>query len=270
VERVSELTPRFLEKWFIMRMFVPTLAALILSGVSAGTAEEQRKADQQPKECRRAVGEITIDGRGNEEAWKHAQVIDGFRVPWQNRDARTATKARLLWDDDNLYFLAEMEDADLYADVKEDNGMLWTNDVFELFFKPDDKQLGYYELQANPAGAILNMYLPSRGSGAYQRWKVGQKFDRTVKVQLDGTLNDFGDRDRGWTAEGRFGWSGFKHTGGAPKPGDVWRYSLCRYDYSVAFERHELATTSPITNGDFHAYEQFGRLRFVGDSKSDE
>ena len=231
---------------------------------SVGRTQDDATAKDAPKECRWAGTKITIDGQGDEPAWQHAQVIDGFRVPWQNRDARTSTKARLLWDDENIYFLAEMEDADLYADIREDNGMLWTNDVFELFFKPSDEQRGYYELQANPTGAILNMYLPSRGSGAYQRWKVGQKFDRTVKVRLDGTLNDIGDRDRGWTAEGRFAWSGFKPTGGAPRAEDVWRYSLCRYDYSIDFERQELSTTSPITSGDFHAYEQFGRLRFVG------
>lgn len=238
------------------------LVAILATSSNPCLADE----NQPPRECRRAEGKITVDGRSDERAWSKAQLIDGFRVPWQqNRASRTGTKARLLWDDDNLYFLAEMEDADLYADVKEDNGMLWTNDVFELFFKPDDNQRGYYELQVNPTGAILNMYLASRGSGAYQRWKDGPKFDRTVKVELAGTLNDYTDTDQGWTAEGRFAWSGFRHTGGVPKAGDIWRYSLCRYDYSVQFERAELSTTSPITGGDFHSYEQFGKLRFVGD-----
>ena len=85
------------------------------------------------------------------------------------RKARSATKARLLWDSDYLYFCAEMEDVDLYADVKEHNGMCWTNDVFELFFKPHEDKLGYYEFQVNAANTQLEMFLPSRGAGAAHR-----------------------------------------------------------------------------------------------------
>ena len=65
-----------------------------------------------------------------------------------------ATKARLLWDREYLYFAAEMDDSDLYADVKDRDGMTWNNDVFELFFKPADDKPGYYELQVNAAGTI--------------------------------------------------------------------------------------------------------------------
>src|SRR5437016_403661 len=86
-------------------------------------------------ECRWAAGTVRIDAQINETAWDKAQVLENFAVYWQNRKAKTATKARLLWDHRKLYFMAEMEDSDLYADVTEPNGMIWTNDVFELFLK---------------------------------------------------------------------------------------------------------------------------------------
>ena len=50
--------------------------------------------------------------------------------------SRTATTAKLLWDREYLYFFADMEDADLFADITEHDGNLWNNDVFELFFRP--------------------------------------------------------------------------------------------------------------------------------------
>src|SRR6516165_980675 len=126
------------------------------------------KAPPTEFECRWATGKITIDGKADEEAWKNAQLIDTFYLPWlgkKARPARTATKAKLLWDREYLYFFADMEDTDLYADVKEHDGMTWNNDVFELFFKPADDKPGYYEFQVNAAGTIMDMFLPRRGAG---------------------------------------------------------------------------------------------------------
>jgi len=88
--------------------------------------------------------------------------------PWLGKNARwakTATKAKLLWDREYLYFFADMEDTDLYADVTEHDGMTWDNDVFELFFKPANDKPGYYEFQVNAAGTIMDMFLPRRGAG---------------------------------------------------------------------------------------------------------
>src|SRR5947207_707792 len=92
-------------------------------------------------ECRWKTTDVKIDGQLDEAAWQKAQALTDFAVFWQNRKPATATKARLLWDDQYLYFSADMEDADLYADVKEFNGITWENDVFELFFKPSADKL---------------------------------------------------------------------------------------------------------------------------------
>src|SRR5689334_12529559 len=54
------------------------------------------KAPLTAFECRWARGPIAIDGQADEPAWKHAQVIDNFSLPWlgkKARAARTATKA---------------------------------------------------------------------------------------------------------------------------------------------------------------------------------
>jgi hypothetical protein len=215
-------------------------------------------------ECRWANGPIKIDGKADEVAWENAQVLKDFAVFWEKRKPKTATQARLLWDDNYLYFTAEMEDTDLYADVKERNGMTWTNDVFELFFKPAENKLAYYEFQVNAANTPLELFFPSRGSGGYQRFARLTKFGMESAVSLNGTLNHWEDKDIGWTVEGRIPWTAFTAAGGRPKAGDKWRFSLCRYDYSAAFERPELSSTSPLTVSDFHRYEDFGVLTFIG------
>src|SRR5690349_18839934 len=50
-------------------------------------------------ECRWTDTPIKLDGKADEEAWKHAQTIDHFYLPWlkdKTRPAKTATKAKLL------------------------------------------------------------------------------------------------------------------------------------------------------------------------------
>ncbi|MBI3823495.1 MAG: PQQ-dependent sugar dehydrogenase, partial [Planctomycetes bacterium] len=187
--------------------------------------------------------------------------------PWlgdKARPAKTKTKAKLLWDRDYIYFFADMEDADLYADIKEHNGMLWYNDVFELFFKPAEDKPGYYEFQVNAAGAVLDLFLPRRGAGGYERFKNETKFHVDAKVHLRGTLNKWTDRDDGWSVEGRIPWTDFVKTGGRPERGEKWKFALCRYDYSVDFEGPELSTCAPLKKPNFHAFEDYATLTFVG------
>lgn len=251
----------------------PGVMALMFLGNSSGSSADKPPAPKEPPtefECRWTDGPITIDGKIDEEAWKHAQLIDHFYLPWLGKNARkgrTATKARLLWDREYLYFSADMEDTDLYADVKEHDGILWENDVFEMFFKPAQDKPGYYEFQVNAAGAVLDMFIPRRGSGGYRRYKSDGDFHIDAKVHLDGTLNDWRDKDKGWSVEGRIPWKDFLRSGGRPEPGERWKFSLCRYDYSVDFEGPELSTCAPLKTKsvpDFHYHEDFATLRFVG------
>jgi uncharacterized repeat protein (TIGR03806 family) len=234
------------------------------TGPGGGSA---RQKPPSAFECRWAPNPIKITGKGTDPAWKNAQAIDHFYVPWlgdKARPAKTKTKAKLLWDREYLYFFADMEDADLYADIKEHNGMLWFNDVFELFFKPAEDKPGYYEFQVNPAGAVLDVFFPRRGAGGFERFKNQTKFHVDAKVHLRGTLNDWTDKDDGWSVEGRIPWSDFVKTGGRPEVGEKWKFALCRYDYSVDFEGPELSTCAPLTKPNFHAFEDYATLTFVG------
>jgi len=209
-------------------------------------------------ECRRAATPIKLDGVLSEEAWTRAQAVDTFAS--RGNKPRTRTEVRFAWDDNYLYFSAELEDHDLYADVIQRNGMTWTNDVIELFLKPSTQKLGYYEFQVNPLNTPLELYFPSRGAGGYQRFAPITRLGMETAVKLDGTLNRWEDDDRGWTAEWRIPWSAFFAAGGRPKPGDMWRFAACRYDYSKDFEHEELSSTS---DPGFHTYESYAELRFV-------
>lgn len=248
-------------------------ALLLAAGCVEGEKDKGDKGDK-PKpngdppavrsaECRWAEGPIKIDGIINEVAWDKAELLENFPVFWQKRKAKTATQARLLWDRNYLYFVAELEDADLYADVKEHNGMTWHNDVFELFFVPSKDKLAYYEFQVNPLNTQLELFFPSRGAGGYGRFKGAGRMGLESAVKLNGTLNKWDDTDKGWVVEGRIPWTAFKPTGGRPEEDEVWRFALCRFDYSAALDNPELSSTAPLTQPSFHRYEDYGELKFV-------
>lgn len=247
------------------------LSTAIAVGLSLSLPGSTLRADQAtaPFECRWADGEIVIDGKPDDASWSKAALMEGFSLPWLGeaaRPAKTATQARLLWDRENLYFFASMDDSDLYADVNEPDGVTWENDVFELFLKPADDKPGYYEFQVNAAGAVMDMFLPQRRSGGYRRFKGDAVFHVEAKVSLKGTLNRWQDRDAGWSVEGRIPWLDFLRTGGRPGNGDAWKFALCRYDYSVDFEGPELSTCAPLKSQppDFHHHEDYATLIFQG------
>ena len=243
--------------------------------VSLSIASETIAADAAPTvvECRWTDEPIVIDGRDDEAAWRSAAVIDDFRVPGPaGGKPKTATKAKLLWDREYLYFFAEMEDHDLFADITEHNGRLWMNDVFELFLKPADDKPGYYEFEVNPAGATLELYFPSRDSGGYERFKDKTKIQLKAAVKLRGTLNRHDGKGEGWSVEGRIRWRDFAPTAGRPNIDEVWKFAFCRGDITIGSPgkepgkqaRNELSSNAPLTKPSFHEYEDYVPLRFVG------
>jgi glucose/arabinose dehydrogenase len=243
------------------------LAIQALVFASPGVAQQPEKGTF---ECRWAVAAPVIDGELNDPVWKSAALIDQFTLPWlrdKERPAKTATRARLLWDHDYLYFSAEMDDADLFADVTEHDGKTWDNDVFELFFKPAEDKTGYFEFQVNAANTIFDCFLPKRSFEDFDRVKKANEFHIDAKVKRNGTLNQRDDRDTGWTVEGRIPWMDFFPAGGRPVVNENWKFALCRYDYSVGFDGPELSTSAPLKSSptpNFHSVEDYAPLKFVG------
>src|SRR5207245_10074879 len=98
----------------ILVIGVPLIVALGHLGPNAARPAAGEK-DEPPAvraaECRLATGSIKIDGILDEAAWEKAELLKDFAVYWDHRPAKTATKARLLWDETYLYFAAEMEDS---------------------------------------------------------------------------------------------------------------------------------------------------------------
>jgi uncharacterized repeat protein (TIGR03806 family) len=206
---------------------------------------------------------IVIDGKGDDAAWQRATVIDRFVMPWANdKKPAHATRAKLLWDREHFYFLAEMDDPHLTTRPTEHNGRVWEQDCFEIFLKPAPDKPGYYEFEVSPANATLELFIPSRDKGGYNEFKDKHPFKFETAVTLRGELNQ-PKPGGGWIVEGRIRWADLAKTGGRPAVNEVWQYALCRVDFHDLMKPPELSTTAPLTKPGFHRHEEYGRLRFA-------
>ena len=125
-----------------------------------------------------------------------------------------------------------MTDSDVKAYGTHRNDVLWDGDVFEMFLKPSAERPEYFEFQANPRGLVFEMAFAGRGRHSAVFDKGPVLGNKAVAV-VDGTLDHPGDKDRGWTVEGRIPWTAFALTGAKPKPGDSWLFAICRYDHGA-------------------------------------
>jgi len=187
----------------------------------------------------RASAPLAVDGKLDEADWDKAEWTEDFidiEGPAKPRP-RFRTRAKLLWDDDYLYFAVEMEEPDLWATLTERDSVIYQDNDIELFIDPEGTTHRYMELEINQHGTPWDLLLskPYRDAErvAYNGWDIhGLKIGRS----LHGTLNQPGDRDQGWTVEVAVPWRALRESYGAPlkpKSGEQWRLNFSRVEWKT-------------------------------------
>jgi hypothetical protein len=210
----------------------------------------------------RLKGELRIDGRLDEPAWRAAASTGRFVDVRSGHAAKGpfGAEARLVYDASFLYLGMSVEDVDLQGGFSPaaTDPHLWTSDTVELMIDPegDGDNRDYFEIQIGPQNLVFDSrfddYNQPRGGPdgpfGHQAWSA--KLDSAVS--LDGTLDD-GAGDRGYVVEARIPLSSLEIE---PQAGDRWRINL------YALDRSGLAVAwSPILGrGNFHRASRFGRI----------
>ncbi len=253
------------------RFLVPLLVVLL--GVSCSPAPEvdptpevgsPPPAEADPIPCYLTADPIEIDGRPDEPAWQQAPEIplrfDGVGNPVSPARA----SARFLWDGKELYVAMTARDRDVGSTLKGRDARLWEEDVLELFIKPLESSLLYYEFEFSASNQIFDAYFVKRGAPLDEATAWDSQL--RVAVSVDGTLNNPEDDDRGWSLELALPLADLHHAGNSvPQPGEVWKAAVCRYDYDGRWEQPLNTATAPVTeSGGFHSYEVYGPLQFKG------
>ncbi len=233
----------------------------------------------------RARAPLQVDGRLDEAAWQAAKWTAPFvDIVSADRPApRLRTRVKMLWDDEYFYVAAQLEEPDVWATLTQRDTVLYYDNDFEVFIDPNGDTHNYYELEVNALKTVWDLMLlkPYRDGGpAIDAWDMrGLK----VGVAVAGTLNEPGDRDRGWAVEIALSWNALEEAapeGRPPVDGEQWRVNFSRVQWRTVVEdgryrkkRHpEMGEPLPAQNWvwspqgavNMHRPERWGYVQFSG------
>lgn len=204
---------------------------------------------------------VKIDGLLNDEAWRHAPVVQYF-VSYPGNDnldfPSAETRARLLYDDKFLYVgfncfgNGKSSSPVIKTDTPRD-GNLWNGqDSIELFLNPGKNRIDYVQIALTAQPALFDSRVGPGWSGA-----TGTEWNGAIQAATHVEGPD-------WTAEIAIP---FSDLGCTPDIGDRWGILLSRNIGSG--EKIESSTIIPISkNIGFRDPQVYPTLTFVGSQPS--
>jgi len=226
------------------------VAGLVISLLSCNGSDKSAETivpvfppKPQPKGyvCYRTTTPVNPDGVLDEKAWAAAPWTDYF--PDIEGSAKPVprfnTRAKMLWDDKNLYIAAELEEPHVWAKLRQRDTIIFIDNDFEVFIDPDGDNHAYYELEVNALATAWDLLLLKAyrdGGPPVFGWDIaGLK----VGTHIYGTINDPRDEDKGWTVEIVLPLNAMKECAGPlglPKSGDHWRINFSRVEWRILIE----------------------------------
>lgn len=227
--------------------------------------------------CLRASSPITIDGNLDDPAWQKAPWTEDFvDIEGDKKPApRFKTRAKMLWDDENLYIGAELEEPHIQATLTEHDSVIFQDNDFEVFIDPNDDNQLYSEFEMNAFNTTWDLLLikPYRAGGPpVDGFEL--KGLRSA-VHIDGPINDPSKTGKGWSVEIAIPWKALYQIAGCPCPphdGDQWRINFSRVEWhfqdgngkyeKVPGTHEDNWVWSPQGVIDMHRPEHWGILQF--------
>ncbi|HLS95745.1 MAG TPA: carbohydrate-binding family 9-like protein [Sphingobacterium sp.] len=224
---------------------------------------------------------IHIDGKADEDAWSTASwTTDFIDIEGPTRPVpRHNTKAKMLWDDDNLYIYAQLEEPHVWGNLRQRDTIIYHNNDFEIFIKPFDQHPFYFEIEINTLNTVMDLMMPKTyrlGGEAIMHWDV--KGLRSA-VHVEGTNNNPADVDQYWAIEMAIPFSSLTTFGKKmpPKQDVFWRinFSRVQWQHDIVKNSYQRKKAngrlvpednwvwSPIGVINMHHPERWGYLRFT-------
>ncbi len=237
--------------------------------------------------CYKITSPIKIDGKLDEEVWKMAEpklLVD--IVTGEN--PKYPVYGRLLWDNKYLYVGFEIEDPNVWAmcnirDAVMYGGKPFNESFVKVFIDPDGDGRNYVEIHVNPLNNVYDVYILNTWARKTQeklcipRWLPCISPDwidwdcKGLKsaTKIEGTINDFSDKDKGWSVEIAIPFSSLKKVTKykfyPPHVGDIWKIHLARRYVSKVRDDPKNAfywTWPPSGEVQCHRVDTWGNLIF--------
>lgn len=252
---------------------IKTIALLAALGFTAAEAQAESLTSRyasrltQPRsyDCFRTDGKIKIDGKLDEGAWKKAASTQDF-VDISGFDKPTPaqrTSVKMLWDDENLYIGATIEEKNIIANLTQRDTIIYHDNDFEVFLDPDGDGLNYFEIENNARGVVFDLTLDKAyrsGGSFFIPWNCE---GLQLKVSYDGTLNKQKDTDKAWYVEMAIPFKALERDFKNPRDMKVWRINYSRVEWISGQKAEENWVWSPTGRVDMHMPERWGFLNFI-------
>ena len=193
--------------------------------------------------CRRAEKPFQLDGNINKPFWEDAPVTDAFLdiegshmpVP------RFLTRAKMLWDDENFYFAAQLDGNEIWGTVTKRDDVIFQDNDFEIFIDPDSDTAQYYEFEMNVLNTVWDLFLPVayRDNGdALNGYDI---HGLQTAVHVEGSINDPDADNKTWSVEVVIPFAAITEClkdRRAPKDGEYYRVNFSRVQWKTDVKDH--------------------------------
>ena len=224
-------------------------------GCLVSLAAQAQTAPLRVYQVERTSTAIKIDGKLDDTAWKKAALVGDFVNNSDGSESAYKTEARVLYDENFIYFAFRCVDVNIWSTMRHRDEHLWEEEVVEVFLQADPNQPSYIELEVNPLGTMLDIYLlAARKPLHYESWN-SEKLRWAVHV--DGTVDGKPD-DREWTCEIALPLEDIVTARTVRQYRDRWRMNL----YRRTLPKPAGLAWSPTLRADFHVPQRFGEIGF--------
>lgn len=251
---------------------------------------------------------IFVDGNMNKAIWQNAKWSERFVDMVTGNAGMYNTQTALLWNNTHLYIAFKAEEPFLEAHLTKRDSIVFLENDLEVFIDGGDC---YYELEINAANTIYEVFFiwkdaltkgsrfdtPEFEVHQQQAYTFGGDYDRSgasfwkgthprgirwaftgfdmpgleTAVQLDGTLNNNSDIDKGWSLEIAIPWSSLHLLANGktipPTNGDIWNMFLGRFQKLIVsgneIQPHPAMVLSSHGIYDTHMPEKWSRIMFA-------
>jgi len=250
---------------------------------------------------------IQVDGNIQKPVWQNAVWSKRFVDMVTGQAGMYNTQTALLWNDEQLYIAFTAEEPFVEATQTQRDSIIFLENDLELFIDGGDC---YYELEINAANTVYEVFfiwkdaytkgsmfdVPQFDVHNPQAYTFGGDYDRSgasfwrgthprgirwaftnfdmqglqTAVQVDGTLNNNSDIDKGWSVEIAIPWQSLQVLANGksvpPRNGDVWSMFLGRFQKLMVGDKevqpHPAMALSSHGMYDTHQPDKWSRILF--------
>ncbi|MEP7106848.1 MAG: carbohydrate-binding family 9-like protein [Ferruginibacter sp.] len=237
------------------------LVVMMIFSFLSGKSQKNNSAYQ----VKRLKKSMKIDGNWDKTQWRSVKPVELTNYMGQIPPFRPTVHTKMMYDEDNLYIIFQVNDCFVRSIIEEYNGPVSTDACVEFFFSPfPDIPGGYFNLEVNAGGTPLMAYhiFPQKEFQQFsdedlKKIEIAHSLPKKVDPEIATPVT--------WTVEYKLPLSLLEKFSSIirPKSGVTWRANFYK-TASKSSNPHYITWSfvdNPVPN--FHLPQFFGQIRFT-------